>query len=75
MILHLEKRPYRQRKTPIKSGFFVRTSFSSSFDGVPKGIRTPDRRLRRPLLYPAELWVQKNGAGEGNRTLTISLEG
>ena len=26
--------------------------------GVPKGIRTPDRRLRRPLLYPAELWVQ-----------------
>lgn len=22
---------------------------------VPGGIRTPDRRLRRPLLYPAEL--------------------
>ena len=22
---------------------------------VPKGIRTPDPRLRRPLLYPAEL--------------------
>jgi hypothetical protein len=24
-------------------------------DGVPGEIRTPDRRLRRPLLYPAEL--------------------
>ena len=24
---------------------------------VPKGIRTPDPRLRRPLLYPAELWT------------------
>src|SRR5690606_4786479 len=24
-------------------------------NGVPEGIRTPDRRLRRPLLYPAEL--------------------
>ena len=22
---------------------------------VPEGIRTPDPRLRRPLLYPAEL--------------------
>ena len=42
--------------------------------GVPEGIRTPDPRLRRPLLYPAELQAQ-NGAGEGNRTLTASLEG
>ena len=25
---------------------------------VPKGIRTPDTRLRRPLLYPTELSVQ-----------------
>jgi hypothetical protein len=24
--------------------------------GVPKAIRTHDLRLRRPLLYPAELW-------------------
>ena len=24
-------------------------------NGVLEGIRTPDRRLRRPLLYPAEL--------------------
>ena len=26
-------------------------------NGVPTGIRTPDTRLRRPLLYPAELWA------------------
>ena len=26
--------------------------------GEPRGIRTPDLRLRRPLLYPAELSVQ-----------------
>ncbi len=26
-----------------------------AFANVPGGIRTPDRRLRRPLLYPAEL--------------------
>jgi hypothetical protein len=24
--------------------------------GVPRGIRTPDLRFRKPLLYPAELW-------------------
>ena len=26
-----------------------------SKNGEPTGIRTPDTRLRRPLLYPAEL--------------------
>ena len=49
----------------------------------PEGIRTPDPRLRRPLLYPAELQthsVQKSGtfihkAGDGNRTHVSSLEG
>jgi hypothetical protein len=28
--------------------------------GVARGIRTPDRRLRRPLLYPAELLQHKS---------------
>ena len=51
---------------------------------VPKGIRTPDPRLRRPLLYPAELWTRMNlsehtvysvKAGDGNRTHVSSLEG
>ena len=55
---------------------------------VPEGIRTPDPRLRRPLLYPAELqtlmkyplsirpltfYCEK--AGDGNRTHVSSLEG
>ncbi len=26
-------------------------------NGEPTGIRTPDTRLRRPLLYPTELWT------------------
>ena len=43
--------------------------------GAPEGIRTPDPRLRRALLYPAELPAQKNGAGDGNRTHAASLEG
>ena len=28
--------------------------------GVPEGIRTPDPRLRRAMLYPAELLAQKH---------------
>ena len=40
--------------------------------GTPGGIRTPDQRLRRPLLYPAELlahWVcKRNGRGDRIRT-------
>lgn len=47
----------------------------------PGGIRTLDLRLRRPLLYPAELQahifndLKIYGAGDGNRTHAISLEG
>ena len=40
---------------------------------VPGGIRTLDPRLRRPLLYPAELRTHE--AGDGNRTHVSSLEG
>ena len=28
-------------------------------NGAPEGIRTPDTRLRRPVLYPTELQVHK----------------
>ena len=28
------------------------------FNGAPEGSRTPGTRLRRPLLYPAELQAQ-----------------
>ena len=43
---------------------------------MPGGIRTPDTRLRRPLLYPTELQAHRifNGAGEGDRTLATGLE-
>ena len=55
-------------------------------NGEPEEIRTPDTRLRRPLLYPAELQAHcivktlfkrslSCGAGDGNRTHAISLEG
>ena len=63
------KNPKNEKR--IEVGAF---SNKRSLNGVPEGIRTPDPRLRRPLLYPAELQAQ-NGAGEGNRTLTASLEG
>ena len=43
--------------------------------GAPEEIRTPDTRLRRPLLYPTELQAQIFGAGDGNRTHAASLEG
>ena len=44
------------------------------------GIRTPDPRLRRPLLYPTELQTRTHQiclmeAGDGNRTHVSSLEG
>ena len=49
--------------------------------GEPTGIRTPDTRLRRPLLYPTELWthiaqlnlIQNNGADGGNRTPNLLI--
>ena len=66
---------------PTNNGVKVRclnrlgyTPFSKN--GEPTGIRTPDTRLRRPLLYPTELWtLKKNGADDENRTHAISLEG
>ena len=33
----------------------IQLSYRVSIGGDPEGIRTPDRRLRKPLLYPAEL--------------------
>jgi hypothetical protein len=38
-------------------------SDSARHPTVPEGIRTPDPRLRRPLLYPAELQTQKQVMG------------
>ena len=41
--------------------------------GVSEEIRTPDPRLRRALLYPAELQTQEFGAGNEGRTRDIQL--
>ena len=46
---------YTHHKTKVKAVSRISVN-------VPKGIRTPDPRLRRPLLYPAELWTQCFGA-------------
>ena len=49
----------------------------AALSGAPEGIRTPDPLLRRQMLYPTELQAQIgiDGAGDGNRTHTTSLEG
>ena len=37
----------------------------------PEGIRTPDPRLRRPLLYPAELQTHLHSFAQGKRVMGI----
>ena len=56
--------------TRLKKGRIV--CYSST--GVSRGIRTPGPRLRRAMLYPAEL-LTHSGAGDENRTHVTSLEG
>ncbi len=41
------------------------------FFGAPKGIRTPGTRLRRPLLYPTELWAL-NGLGDSPQAFAVN---
>ena len=41
--------------------------------GERTGIRTPDTRLRRALLYPAELCTHIYGAGNEIRTRDFNL--
>ncbi|CAH1659459.1 hypothetical protein CHELA20_53216 [Hyphomicrobiales bacterium] len=37
------------------NGFRIKMNRGGLRYGVPEGIRTPDLRFRKPLLYPAEL--------------------
>ncbi len=41
---------------------------------VPEGIRTPDPRLRRPLLYPAELRTHFNLRNSENKKRVMGIE-
>src|SRR5271155_4126174 len=38
----------------------------SCLRGAPEGIRTPDPRLRRPLLFPPELLARESGGADLN---------
>ena len=42
---------------PLRNAGVLETAESGCLGrvGAPGGIRTPDQRLRKPLLYPAEL--------------------
>ena len=46
---------YTHHSFHTPSVFTVIVSLSRSYHRAPEGIRTPDPRLRRPLLYPPEL--------------------
>ena len=62
LAVETAKYSYRSLCSDEPSGFSSpvreKASRRKLFSNVPGGIRTPDRRLRRPLLYPAELLRQ-----------------
>lgn len=50
----MKKILFELRKTKKRRKHCINNVYGASYY-VLRGIRTPDRRLRRPLLYPAEL--------------------
>ena len=50
-----------ERNHPFELIYSQTKSSESLPTGTPGGIRTPDKRFRKPLLYPAELLGHKNG--------------
>ena len=47
-----------------------KTLFRISIGSMPEGTRTPDTRLRRPVLYPAELRTHNPGSRSACRQLS-----
>ena len=76
---HMKRYARHTKQKPRRCLGFRVHIFSVHHDGERSRIRTCDPQLRRLLLYPAELYAHMEfrpfGAGEENRTLTISLEG
>ena len=72
----MKKRGWMMGIEPTNAGATIRcvSHFTTSTTSVPGGTRTPDPRLRRPMLYPTEL-LAHIGAGDGNRTHVAGLEG
>ena len=73
-ILGFEPRASRATIWRANQLRYTHHDYQKIYKSVSEGIRTPDPRLRRPLLYPAEL-LTRIRAGDGNRTHVSSLEG
>ena len=69
-----ENRAKNSKNQQLKNAFFTHKNtpqpawLRGFFHGDPGGIRTPDPRLRRPLLYPTELQTRKSGRSDRIRT-------
>ncbi len=67
---HVGLRPNGFRDRPVMT---TSIPLQIKYFGVPTGIRTPDTRLRRPLLYPTELWAQNMERKTGFEPATLAL--
>ena len=65
-----EKWKYCAERVPAPC---VRTARAGSEVGLPGGDRTPDNRLRRPVLYPTELRAETGRSSRCNGTRRISM--
>ena len=45
---------------------------TAEVEGTPRGIRTPDLRIRNPLLYPTELWARVCAATTGVKSVRMA---
>jgi hypothetical protein len=67
MLLNRHRRAAGESKSPRPSPELQTLSCDKHLAGLPGGTRTPDRRLRRPVLYPVELRAARGRSGRGGR--------